>query len=39
MNWEISNSGREKLDFAGRDKCKPVLPETTLAKNLLSPYF
>jgi|LakMenE18May11ns_1017448.scaffolds.fasta_scaffold8781319_1 hypothetical protein len=30
---EISNAGRLKLDFAERDKCKPVLLRLLLARN------
>jgi hypothetical protein len=34
---EISNAGRYKLDFAERDKCKPVLLRLSLAGNLEKP--
>jgi hypothetical protein len=34
---EISNAGRQKLDFAERDKCKPVLLRLSLTRNLEKP--
>jgi hypothetical protein len=37
--WEISNAGRENLDFAGRDKCKSVLLRLSLAGNLEKPLM
>jgi hypothetical protein len=35
---EISNAGRQKLDFAERDECKPVLLTLSLAGNLVKPH-
>jgi hypothetical protein len=36
--WEISNEGRQKLDFSERDECKPVLLGFSLAGNLEKPF-
>jgi hypothetical protein len=36
---EISNAGRQNLDFAERDKCKPVLLRLSLVGNLEKPLL
>jgi hypothetical protein len=36
---EVSNAGRKKLDFADRDKRKPVLLRLSLAGNLKKTTF
>ncbi len=35
----ISNGGKFKPAFAERDKCKPVLPGLSLARNLVKPLL
>jgi hypothetical protein len=36
---EISNAGRQKLDFTEIDQCKPVLLGLSLAGNLVKPLL
>jgi hypothetical protein len=37
--WEISNAGRKKPDFAERNRSKPVLLGLSLAENLVKPLM